>query len=202
MARVMQFMRPAAPFIVAIWTVGAWLVMRQTASGFLALFITVPVGFLQMATLGFLFWLRPSARLSGVYRPDDLFWYFATFALWLIGAVMPGPAAAGLVQVLAFVVGSVAVYRIGRSSQAEHLNVMQQRFTQTATGQFGDPATGAPSGWRRARIITIDTRPTNRGDFMGHELEVVDGEIIDEPNPRIRRDDEPDEWTARPHIDR
>lgn len=198
MARVMQFMRPAAPFIVAIWTVGAWLVLRQSAGGFLALFITVPVGFLQMAVLGFLFWLRPSARLSGVYRTDDLLWYFATFALWLIGAVMPSPTVAGLLQVLAFLVGAVAVYRIGRSSQEENLNAMRQRFEQASSAQ-GDPTADAPSGWRRTRIITIDTTPTSRGDSMGHQMEVVDGEIIDEPNPRVQRDDEPDEWTARPH---
>ncbi len=201
MARVMQFMRPAAPFIVAIWTVGAWLVMRQSATGFLALFITVPVGFLQLATLGFLFWLRPSARLSGSYRTEDLLWYFGTFALWLIGAVMPSATAAGLVQILAFLVGAVAIYRIGRSAQEENVNAMRHRFERGASEQFGDPAADSPSGWGRARIITINTTPTRRGDSVGHQMEVVDGEIIDEPDPRIRRGDDPDEWTARPHRD-
>lgn len=195
-AKLMRFLQPAAPFIVAAWAVAAWLIFKQTPGGFLSLFITVPVSFLQMGLLGLMLWLRPSVRLQSKYTPNDLLWYLDTFVLWLIGTAIPG-SIGGLLQVAAFVSGVIGGARISRVSQDENLTNMRNCF------EGGSPTRPEPGNWGQGRVITIDTT-TVRSDgdaASGAEIEIVDGEIVDD-RPRSGRDGEqPEQWNSTPHGD-
>ncbi|RRJ86100.1 hypothetical protein EG850_10290 [Gulosibacter macacae] len=194
--RLLNWMRIPAPFVVGAWTVAAWLIFLQSASGFLSLFIAVPVSFLQMAILGLMLWLRPSVRISNEYRVDDAVWYLGTFVLWAVGAAVPAPWG-GVVQVLAFVVGAIGIARIGRASQAENLANMQaraERIREHRADQAGGRAWGPDAG----KVITIDTgvQWQEQPDDVKRGGPVVDAEIVDDV---VKQDEGPaDEWTARP----
>lgn len=195
--RLLTWMRVPAPFLVAIWTVAAWLVLHQSAAGFLSLFIVVPAAFIQLAVLGFMLWLRPSVRIRRVYHREDALWYFGTLAAWLVGAVLPSPWG-GLVQIAAFVLGIAAMARIGAITQSENLEVMQARADRIRE-HLADQAAGPAWGPHAGKVITVETGDTwdEHVDDPRRGGEAIEAEIVDEPDDR--RDDEAgEEWTARP----
>lgn len=195
--RLLQWLQIPAPFFVGAWTVAAWLLFHQTASGLLSLLIVVPVAFIQLAVLGLMLWLRPSIRISRDYKPEDAFWYFLTLALWLIGAVVPAPWG-GFVQVAAFIAGVLGVARIGRTSQAENLANMQARAERMRAYQ-ADRMAGRAWGPDAGKVITIDTGVawSEQVDDPRRGGPAVDAEIVEERSPR--NDEGPaEEWTATP----
>lgn len=194
--RLLTWMRVPAPFLVAIWTVAAWLVLHQSAAGFLSLFIVVPAAFLQLALLGLMLWLRPSVRIRRQYHPLDGVWYFSTLGAWMLGALAPAPWG-GLVQIAAFVLGVVAMARIARVTQEENLAAMQARADRIRE-HLAEEAAGPAWGPHAGRVITVETSDTwdEHSDDPGRGGEAIEAEIIDDADER--RDEPGEEWTARP----
>ncbi|MDJ1372016.1 hypothetical protein [Gulosibacter molinativorax] len=196
-----------APFILAVWVLVAWLVLHQSVSGFLSLFIMIPAAFIQMAVLGFQLWLRPSIRLSRAFTAEDAWWYFGTFAAWAIAAALPSQWG-GLVAVAAFIIGAIGMSRIGQRSRQEAVDTMTERADRMRDflNEQNSGPLPRPKGPGAGRIIIVDTsrdepQDTNteweeRGPATNPRRKPIEGEIL-----RDDEDDDPDveEWQARPH---
>lgn len=160
-----------APFLVAAWTVVAWLIFHRSLGGFLSLVILVPVAFVQLALAGLVLWLRPSFRREQLVALADALWYFGTFALWLVAVTIPG-AWGGAAQLIAAVFAGFAINQLWR-----------RRGSGSA-------------GTRAERIIVVETNETWDARPSSAARHIIDAEIIEDAGRG--RGDAPDEWTAYP----
>lgn len=196
--RVLSTFLALSPFLVGAWTVVAWIIFQRSIGGFLGLFILVPLAFAQMAILGVTLWLRPSFRISKKATPTDAAWYFGSLVLWLVAVAIPG-SWGGFAQLAAAIFAGVAIVQLWRRNRQEAEEQLQQR-AERAAGASANTGFGRARGPQAGRVIIVDTNETwqeQSGGTVRRESEAIEAEIIEESKPRD--DDEPDEWTARPH---
>lgn len=187
------------PFVLGIWILVAWLLFHQSVTGFLSLFIAIPAAFVQMAVMGFMFWLRPSIRLSREFTTEDALWYFGTFLAWAVGAVLPSPWG-GLVMIAAFVIGGIGISRIGQRSREEAISTMSQRAERMREYLGQEPSGPLPNasgpGAGKVIIVDTDTEWEEKGPAANPLRKPIEGEVLDD---REQDDPDVDEWEARPH---
>lgn len=196
--RLLSTLLAPAPFLAGAWTVIAWIVFQRSVSGFLGLFILIPVSFAQMAILGIVLWLRPSFRISKKATTADAGWYLGSLVFWLAAVAIPGTWGA-VAQVAAAVFAGVAIAQLWRRNRKEAEEQLRQR-AERAAGASSNSDFGRARGPQAGRVIIVDTNETwqeQEGGTVRRESEAIEAEIIEEPSGRD--DDEPDEWTARPH---
>ncbi|MFD2757162.1 hypothetical protein [Gulosibacter faecalis] len=197
--RILSPFLAISPFLVGAWTVVAWIVFQRSIGGFLGLFILVPLSFIQLGLLGIALWLRPTFRLSKKAMPTDAAWYFGSLVLWLVAVAIPG-GWGGAAQLAAALFAGFAIVQLWRTSRKEAEEALRQR-AERAAGASSNSDFGRSRGPQGGRVIIVDTNETwnERADGTAPDAEAqaIEAEILEEP--RSNDDDEPDEWTARPH---
>lgn len=181
------------PFAVSIWAGIAWMIWRQSITGFLSLFVVVPLLFIQLALFGFMLWLRPSIRTSRKLPLAEGGWYLGAVACWLAGVTVPG-FVGGILQLLAIVVSGAGIWWTGRRSHQENIDNMAAR-AERMREHLGTPPGAAP----KVEVITIEEQWVAREGASDRQQEAIDAEIIEE------RDDDNDdgpEWVATPRGER
>lgn len=176
------------PFAVSAWAIVAWLIWRQSLTGFLSLFVVVPLLFLELAIFGFVLWLRPSIRTARKLPIAEGSWYLGAIAAWLAGVSTPG-AVGGILQLVAIAVSAFGIWWCAKRSQQENIDNMTARAQQMRDHlRTGSPEEPQP------RVITVDEEWTVQEGPGASGRDAVDAEIIDDND----EDESGPEWIARP----
>lgn len=175
------------PFAVAGWAVLAWMLWRQSLTGFLSLFVVVPLLFIQLGLLGFMLWLRPSIRTARKLPVPEGSLYVGAVVTWVAGVSIPG-IFGGLLQLVAIGLCAYGIWWFGKRSHrenVENLTVRTEQMREHFRTQQGFPS--------EPRVITTDEEWVASERAQGSQEAAIEAEIIDEPD-----EDNGPEWTATP----